>query len=363
MAQPKRGGSGGSTGHHPPKSRKYRDYDSTEYRMECAHEPGAVFDHPGSRPYDGWINSVSWCINRLPCGSGRMAVHLYVGDSDRGKVLEVHANSPKYGCTHIDPQRFQCGEPIKLVAKVVPDFEFCPPCGITVTLAHCKKYRRPKREKCPEVAEFWNAGEQPVPGSPDIENPVRVTVDLDTARALPPTPHITAKGGGVFGLRHGVYKIDFQVGAKSPQSTDVIYNGAVELSDRQRGDLVGHPRKRGRLAFQLRSDRRMDDKLSPDAHALGAVRRRPGAPHSPELVADRRLDDGPHASGDQWAPVLPHVRLPKVQGPPRRRRLRRRRRARPGLVSGAGSGAVVSTQQAPAPLPMWAGFGGRIIQR
>ena len=229
---PRGRGSGNGSGSHPPHHhhKRIRVYDTTDYRLECAKRPGTVFTSPSSRPYDGYINAVSWNIEKGVCGNGKMAIHLFIGDQDQGPLLVVDKDTPMHGCIHPGPFDFHCGDGIKLVAMAVTDFEFCSPCGVTVSLAHCKAYRKPPRPKCPEILEAWNSGEQTIPESPVVGNPNYIVANLDTKRALPPTPHISEHGGGVFGLKHGLYEIGYQIAGRSPQSTDVIFGGDLQFS-------------------------------------------------------------------------------------------------------------------------------------
>jgi len=222
-------GDHGDDRHH----RRYKvckDRDTVNFHLGHACEPGRHFDHAIAMPYDGSYRKFAWCIGNLPC-AGQAAVHIYVDGEDRGQLFVITPDTPKYGCdrTCVD---FECGDSVKLVIKAVVDQPFCSVCDVNVTLTNVKRCKIPKRKKvkCPELAEWYdqdadvNVQEVPV-------FPASIVVELEAERALPPHPHISYDGAGVYRLKHGVYKMDVKMGAISPQSTDVVLTYQMEKSD------------------------------------------------------------------------------------------------------------------------------------
>jgi hypothetical protein len=191
-------------------------------------------------PYDGSYRKFAWCIGNLPC-AGKAAVHVYIDGEDQGVLMVIDGNTPKYGCdrTCLD---FECGDSVKLVLKAVVDEPFCGVCDVNITLTHVRKTRLPKKHKpkCPEIAEWYdedadvNTQEIPV-------YPATVVIELEKERPLPPHPHISYEGSGVYKLRHGVYKIDTKLGAKSEQSTDVTLTELLEKSEDGGATWVSYP--------------------------------------------------------------------------------------------------------------------------
>jgi len=224
-------GNGGSNGCHEKGRRRHcTDRDTVSFHLPFACESGAHFEHSLAMPYHGSFKKFAWCIGHKPCEGGKAAIHAYVDGVDKGVLMVIDSNTSSYGCdrTCID---FECGDAIKLVAKRIGDAPFCGLCDVTITLTHVHKCKLPKphKHRCPEIAEYFDAdadvNEQEVPVFP-----ATVIVELEKSRPLPPSPHISNVGGGVYRLEHGVYKIDFKVGAKSEQSTDVTLTVLLQKS-------------------------------------------------------------------------------------------------------------------------------------